>query len=315
MPPVIAFRIVAPLSDSCGATWTFLEPGAEPRPAPVIGCDGVARLDYSGSANPVVRALGQQLHVVAIGEYALEQHGRWIAHGDPRSLAALERQAAWLAHEGADRTILPSVTWPFRFAYVDVPAPWVSGMAQALAASTLARASVACGRPAWLDLAVEGLAAFDVPVESGGVRSTYRGRVCFEEYPAPPWRGRCFNGFLVALLGLMDVARLAPGSAAGRLLDEGLASLDAALDDWDLGGWWSITYPVPGLVATPDYHRFHIELLALIGRLASHPRLLERAARWQRAEGRPWAPLTAAGVDKFVRGRLKLGRWLRRSGA
>jgi hypothetical protein len=181
--------------------------------------------------------------------------------------------------------------------------------------STLARAALACRRPEWLDLAVEGLAAFDAPVEAGGVRSVFSGRVYYEEYPVPPWRSRAFNGFLVSLLCLMDMARLAPGSTASRLLDDGLSSLDAALDDWDLAGWWTYTYPVPRLVATPGYHRFHIELLSLLGQLTARPRLLERAARWQRFEEQPWASSLAAVVGKAIRGRRRMARLFGAGGA
>ena len=109
-----------------------------------------------------------------------------------------------------------------------------------------------------------------------------------------------------ALFGLYDLAH-ADGdldgdvrAAAAEAFEAGVASLVAQLPEYETGRGWSTydRYPHPiQNVASPFYHRLHVEMLRATERLAPYERLAEELAatsdRWEQALAQPLVRATA----------------------
>jgi hypothetical protein len=126
-----------------------------------------------------------------------------------------------------------------------------------------------------------------------------------EEYPAEP-RPHVLNGWMWALFGLYDVTH-ADGdldedvrAAATTAFEAGIASLAAQLPEYETGRGWSTydRYPHPiANVASPFYHRLHVEMLRATERLAPHEQLAgefsRTSDRWEQALNQPLVRATA----------------------
>jgi hypothetical protein len=174
--------------------------------------------------------------------------------------------------------------------------PWHSAMAQGLGVSLLAR----CGDG---EDAVRAARSLLEP-EYGLVSDTPDGPV-LEEYPAQP-RPHVLNGWMWALLGLYDLANAhdvedeGVRAAAASAWEHGVASLVNQLPAYETGRGWSTydRYPHPiANVASPFYHRLHVEMLRAVARVAPFDDLRREleatAARWERALANP---VTRAGA-------------------
>jgi heparosan-N-sulfate-glucuronate 5-epimerase len=155
--------------------------------------------------------------------------------------------------------------------------PWYSAMAQGEAASLLVRASAALGRPELLDAAARAVRSL-LDDRFGLVTKTPEGPV-LQEYPTTP-SSHALNGWISALWGLYDVGLAlsaaedeglrSVGTQSKQAFDLGARTLAARLQYYDAGLNWSRydLYPHRIVhVASPFYHRLHIEQLRAMARL------------------------------------------------
>ncbi len=177
-----------------------------------------------------------------------------------------------------------------------IPAGWHSAMAQGLGVSLLVRHGME------EDAARAARSLLDP--DFGLIADTPDGPV-LEEYPAEP-RPHVLNGWMWALFGLYDLA-YAPGEVDEELrasaregFEAGVSSLVAQLPEYETGRGWSTydRYPHPiQNVASPFYHRLHVEMLRATERLAPHDalaaELAETSNRWETALGQPLVRATA----------------------
>jgi hypothetical protein len=172
----------------------------------------------------------------------------------------------------------------------DIPAPWHSAMAQGLGVSLLVRH----GMGDHAERAAESL----LDPSLGLVAAGEHGPI-LEEYPAEP-RPHVLNGWMWGLFGLYDLAHATADieqelrEEAGANFERGIASLAADLPEYETGNGWSTydRYPHPiANVASPFYHRLHVEMLRATARIAPHGREMEvldtTADRWEDALSRP----------------------------
>ncbi len=190
--------------------------------------------------------------------------------------------------------------------YYDVPdrpgiiRPGASGMAQGRVAQVMSIAYSQTGDQRFATSAAGALESFEVPVNSGGVRSMLaypagtRASPWFVEraYPgASPWQGAALNGFMVSLLNLNASATLLGRQAATgtyaegaqdaaalarRLADRATLTLQRYLPLHDSGSWSYYGMLTPGHKwrthkASLNYHCYHVRLLrSLEGVLPGH---------------------------------------------
>ncbi len=164
--------------------------------------------------------------------------------------------------------------WEYLFSYGGGSAPGVSGMATATAAQALARGSKALGLPRWRRAALESLGVFDAPPPLG-VRSGDH----YLMYSFNPGL-RIQNGFLQAVIGLHDVAKLTGSKRALRLYKRGERSARATLAQFDTGAW--SLYSRAGRESPLGYHRLVTGFLAGLCSRHAGPGYCAQQARYSR---------------------------------
>jgi heparosan-N-sulfate-glucuronate 5-epimerase len=187
--------------------------------------------------------------------------------------------------------------------------PWYSAMAQGEAASLLVRAAQTLHRPELADGAARAAQSL-LEERLGLIALTPEGPV-LQEYPTDP-PAHVLNGWISALWGLYDVSRAltqetdgrhrAVAAAAGAAFDDGARTLAARLPRYDAGLNWSRYDLFPHRivhVASPFYHRLHIEQLQAMARLCPELTVFEHfATRWDAGARHPFS--RASGLARKV---------------
>lgn len=204
-------------------------------------------------------------------------------------LAMFYYAANWLVvHQDAAGGWPISVVRKLAGGQLTLPPGWYSAMAQGQAMSLLVRAYHRTSNSKYLQAALRATRPFLVPSSEGGVLAKFADKYDFyEEYPTTP---SCFvlNGFIYSLIGLYDLAQVAPADSAKdaqRLYDAGLQSLKAMLTLYDTGSGTiydlrHFTLGVAPNLARWDYHATHINQLLLLSTIDSDPLWEQTAKRW-----------------------------------
>jgi hypothetical protein len=229
-----------------------------------------------------------------------------LGRDEPAWLDVTLEAATWLAARlDAEGRLLFDFAMPHTY---ELPAPWSSAMTQGEAVSLFVRAAAVGGQAQFLDAAVRAAGPlFEPPL----LVPTADGPV-LQEYPtAPP--AHVLNGWIFALFGLYDLAATSGDERASNGFREGASTVAARVHLYDSGGWSRYDlYPHPLVhLASPWYHRLHIELLDVLNELAPDPRLVAVAARWEKSAASRAA--LAFAVARKVAFRLVRPRRLRQT--
>jgi hypothetical protein len=170
-----------------------------------------------------------------------------------------------------------------------VDPPWLSGIAQGEAASFLVRIAAATSDDRFAEAARLALQPMRVPTEQGGVGAKLDGGFFPEEYPTNP-RSFVLNGAIFALWGCHDVAVGLDDDDARELYEAALETLARNLDRYDLGYWSRYDlYPHRVVnVASPAYHRLHIDLLRATAMLSGRQEFEQLAQRFESYAASRW---------------------------
>jgi hypothetical protein len=217
----------------------------------VVGPDGVVYRFFPG--------LGLQWHPLA-------EFGALNAAVASRNLDRTARLAQALVEREEDN----GYQYYFRFGG---PTPWTSGMAEAVAAQSLARAAVLTGNPFLTEAAT---------------RAARRAGRLVLRLSAGPWirlysfdREVVLNAQLQAVLSLQDYAQLAGDASARGLADALSASAQALLPRFDTGAW--SLYSLGGSEAPLEYQRYvTLELRQLAARDKAWSEAAARFVRYLR---------------------------------
>jgi hypothetical protein len=235
--------------------------------------------------------------------------GAWqLALDDTYWLPVVAAASDWLVAELDDEGRIPYL-FALPHTYRLDP-PWSSAMAQGEAASLLIRAASSLGRPELADGAFAAARSL-LDERLGLVAETPEGPV-LQEYPTEP-PAHVLNGWIFALWGLYDVSLGSPGprgsgdevAACGAAFERGARALAARISRYDAGLSWSRydLYPHRIVhVASPFYHRLHIEQLRAMARLRPLRAFAELADRWEDGARRPIS--RAAGLARKVAFRM-----------
>jgi heparosan-N-sulfate-glucuronate 5-epimerase len=236
---------------------------------------------------------------VTIAQLAL---GAWQMRAEDEAwLRVFAEGAEWLAgalDEGGGLEYLFAMPHTF-----EISPPWYSAMAQGEAASLFVRAALTLGDDAFADAAERAIQPL-MREDSSIVAHTPEGPV-LQEYPTQP-PSHVLNGWMFALWGLYDVAKLAERTGraapeAQRAFLDGTTALVRRVDLYDAGLGWSRydLYPHRLMhVASPFYHRLHVALLSATADLTGEDSLRRKAAVWEASAGR--LPLRIAAVARKV---------------
>lgn len=172
--------------------------------------------------------------------------------------------------------------------FLDLESGWYSSMGQGHAISLLARAyHHSNGDPQYLMAAVKALKPFKVPSSKGGVLARFLDKYpWYEEYPTQP-PSFVLNGFIYSLLGLYDLATIAPNLSgdAQLLFDEGMVALKNMVTLFDMGSVTAydlrhFTLGIAPNLARWDYHATHVNQLLLMSTIDGDPLFSQTAERW-----------------------------------
>ncbi len=260
--------------------------------------DLLARLTADpGRTNPVsVLQLG-------LGALQLRDRGR---------LPTVAAVVAWI-----ERTVDEEGRLAYRFPMphtFPLDPPWYSSLAQGEAVSFLVRAAQVLGRSDLFELA-ERTALPLLDPDSPLVVATPDGPV-LQEYPTDP-PAHVLNGWLFSLWGLYDLAQTGRSraqviGAAAEAFAAGAGALAARIECYRTVAGWSLydlyPHPLPN-VASPFYHRLHVEQLRRQQELLPDPRIAAAAVEWARSS-RSAAP-TALALVRKVAFRMTRPRWRR----
>jgi hypothetical protein len=144
------------------------------------------------------------------------------------------------------------ITWEYWFHFGGGAPPWTSGMSQGTAIQALTRASEQSilNDKSYLHVAKTALGAFQKPPPTGVRVRSGRGSH-YLLYSFDP-RLRVLNGFLQAVTGLYDYARISGDKTARALYRDGDRAARAELRRYDLGTW--SRYNEGGGEASGGYH-------------------------------------------------------------
>jgi D-glucuronyl C5-epimerase C-terminus len=127
------------------------------------------------------------------------------------------------------------IAWEYMFHFDGGAPPWTSGLTQGTALQALARAWSRLKTPAYLTAAQQALKLFQAPPPEGVRVATPAGATYLEYTYAP--RERIINGFIQALNGLYDYAKLTGDPLGRQLFEEGDAEARAEVPHYNTGAW------------------------------------------------------------------------------
>ena len=189
------------------------------------------------------------LHALEIAQYALACWLAWRQNEDNAWLEKALKHSRWLlAHQESDGAWRIAHKNPI---YRDLPTPWASALAQALAISALVRAYRHTDEGRYLDAARKAADFLEIPTEEGGLKRAWEGGYIYEEYPLPQRNG-VLNGYISAVFALEELSNILPEySVRLRNNKENLLRILPLYD----AGYWSY-YALDGNLSSGFYHRY-----------------------------------------------------------
>jgi hypothetical protein len=127
------------------------------------------------------------------------------------------------------------IAWEYFFHFDGGAPPWTSGLSQGTALQALSRAYVRLKEPAFLTAAKQALGIFQTPPPAG-VRVAQAAGTLYAEYTYAP-TDRILNGFIQALNGLYEYAKLTGDPLGRQLFEAGDAEARAITPSYDTGAW------------------------------------------------------------------------------
>ena len=222
-------------------------------------------------------SVGQQYNPTRIAAYALAHFNRFWKTHDEESRNQFFKAANWFMRP-------PDGLWKYTYPWLDLQPPWLSAMAQGEGISVLVRAWVLSGEENYLAQARRALEPFTRSLKDGGVRSILDdGSPFLEEYPTHE-PSHVLNGFLFALIGLVDLWRISADEVTVVEMGAFFETLARHIEAWDAGFWslYDLAYQKTGKynLATVSYHNLHVTQLTYLGRIMDYAPLLRMADRW-----------------------------------
>lgn len=223
---------------------------------------GTDVVDYAdGTWYRAFPGIGFQFH-------PLEEFGKLNSFVSQRN----ESRATQLAQSLLDRSVVRAggLAWEYYFRFGGGRPPWISGMAQAVAAQALARAGTFLG---------------DDQLTAAAQRVYRTVPSLTRAVPTGPWiRIYAFSGLAVlnaqlqAIVSLQDYATQTGDQAAASLATRLQSATVGLLPRFDTGAW--SLYSLGGPEATLEYHKYVIRLLTMLAKRTGEPTFASYAQRF-----------------------------------
>ncbi len=172
---------------------------------------------------------GQGIEIQWLATFG-EANGYYDEGHENTQLRELLEEAIPLATQRAG-----GIAWEYFFHFDGGSPPWTSGLSQGTALQALSRAYSRLHEPAFLTAAKQALGIFQTPPPAG-VRVARPAGTLYAEYTYAP-TDRILNGFIQALNGLYEYAKLTGDPLGLQLFEAGDAEARAIVPSYDTGAW------------------------------------------------------------------------------
>jgi hypothetical protein len=172
---------------------------------------------------------GQGIEIQWLATFG-EANGYYDDGHDNTQLRELLEEAIPLATQRAG-----GIAWEYFFHFDGGSPPWTSGLSQGTALQALSRGYSRLHEPAFLTAAKQALGVFQTPPPAG-VRVARPAGTLYAEYTYAP-TDRILNGFIQALNGLYEYAKLTGDPLGLKLFETGDAEARAITPSYDTGAW------------------------------------------------------------------------------
>lgn len=212
---------------------------------------------------------------ISVAQRGLGYYERYLAGEGEAWRTSAAAAATWLVDRQESTSGRANGAWLHRYTFphtFPLRPPWVSAMAQGEGASLLVRIYHETSEERFAEAAVRAIRPLSLTPREGGAMARLERGIFLEEYPTDP-PSCVLNGGMFAIWGCFDVARALGDSRAKWLLEESVDTLAAIVDRYDTGYWSRydlFAHPVTN-VASPAYHRLHIEQLKAMALLTDRP--------------------------------------------
>jgi hypothetical protein len=243
---------------------------------PKIMFDDTGTLSYAYGG-----AIGRQVNPVTASQYALVCYDLHQRTGETVYRDKFLRQVASL-----ERYAIPvGEAVHFRYAFdldrYELKKPWISGLAQAQAASVFLRAYALSGEQRYVELARRSLVPTTIPSTEGGVAArTPEGYDWVEEYPSQP-PSLVLNGFVYAIIGALEYQKIDPAYAHAALTARWIDALKHSLQHYEQDQWLLYDRYLPRKVSA-NYMGHQILQMYQLYDLTHDRWFLETARRWEK---------------------------------
>ncbi|MEM6736266.1 MAG: D-glucuronyl C5-epimerase family protein [Bacteroidota bacterium] len=244
---------------------------------------------------------------VYLAQYGLMLHDDMIDHKNDHTFL-LKRILDWFHNNKEifkDTYIWPS---PIENKKYNLKKGWVSGMYQGQVISLFLRAYQLIGDEKYLAIPDAAINLFKYDTQEGGViRIDEKGYLWIEEYPSQTG-SYVLNGFIYAVLGLIDYFRITRSAEVKELIDHSLYTLKSNVKNYDLGYWSKYDLLKEELVS--DYYQIniHVGLMSVLYELTKEEVFSYYSNKWESNYNNNFSRKVLVPIMKRVQPRLK--KWI-----
>jgi len=173
------------------------------------------------------------------------------------------------------------ICWRYEFAYPPrASSPgWISGITQAVVASTFARAFYLTGKDDYKRLAVKAIRATLLPIEAGGALYAKDRWLWIEEYLSERPVKHVLNDFMYALLGIYNVYLVTKSENYLKTFYNFIHNLISNIHIYSKLGYWT-KYDIERIAHT-KYHFIHTILVYVLHCLTNSESLCLWFSKWR----------------------------------
>lgn len=164
-----------------------------------------------------------------------------------------------------------------------------SSMAQGEAISVLLRAYSKTNESKYLEKAKNAYMCMIRLVDNLGTQRIKNGDIYYEEYALENKEATVLNGWIFSIFGLIDYFQIVPTKEVERLLKLSIESLYKNLKYYDKNGW--SYYSLNQKIASPFYHKLHINQLKVLNDLYPDFRCKEILKKWEKNDKKKFIKL------------------------
>lgn len=195
--------------------------------------DGVPFTDYGEK--------GMHVNPTFVAYYGFQCLEHYKSTKEKRWLEYFKIQSDWFVEHSKSDSIR-GVYWTTDFDWstgkAECKAPFIDCMTQSVAISTLVLAYKIFDDIHYIEIAQNALKVYDIDYKEGGIKSIDENdNIYYEEYPSDPLP-RVFDGFLISLLGPLDIYLATGDTEAKRIFDNGIKTLNQVTYEYLFFDFW-----------------------------------------------------------------------------